>query len=341
MGHKALSKVQFGKETAKGTAVAADVVWRGPFGGLKDARSIEMIEEDLGIAMKSSRKFTSQLLAELSLPATPFTPEQGPHIFEAGIKTVGTGVADGSGSSGYAYAYPFGLTSINTISTYTIETGDEDQAEEADYCFVKSFTITAAHGQVLEISSEWCGRQVVDSTFTAALSAPTVSEISGNSGTVYIDEPSGSIGATGFQTGTVLEMTLSVTTGRVPLFTADSGSLEFVGEYFNIDEFSAELEIKMLYGSDAHTEKGKFQAAVNRLFQVDFTGDAYGTAGTGTDLSGFKGLRIQFPGSYSEFSAIEHEEGKSVVTAKLTGGYESESGEVLTITAYNELTALP
>jgi hypothetical protein len=341
MGHKALSKVQMGAEATAGTAVAADFIWRGPFGGLKDARETEPIEEDLGVAMKSSRKFSSMLLAELSMPATALTPEQAPHIFEAGIKAVGTGVADGTTSSGYVYSYPFGLTSINTIKTYTIETGDESQAEEAEYCFVESFTITAAQGQVLEISADWKGRQVANTSFTGALSAPAVTEIAGVNGTVYIDEPSGTIGTTQVSSGNLMELTLSVNTGRVPLFTADSGELYFVGEYFNIDAFEATLEMKWIHDAAAVAEKAKWQAGTNRLVRIEFTGEAYGSVGTGTDLNGFNGIRIDFPGSYDEFSAIEHEDGKSVVTATLSGGYENESGEVLTINVYNELTALP
>lgn len=340
MGHKALSKVQLGQETVKGTAVAADFLWRGPFAGLQDARSTEPIEEDLGIAMKSSRKFSAQVLAELSLPAAALTPEQSPHIFEAGIKQVNTGVADGTSSSGYVYSYPFGLTTINDVSTYTIETGDEDQAEEAEYCFVSAFTISAVKGQVVEISSDWMGRQVQNATFTGALSAPAVSELAAVNSVLYIDDPSGTIGTTQVSAGNILEWSLEVTTGRVALFTADSGNLYFVEQYFNIDEVEAVLEIKWLHKSDAVAEKAKFQSSTNRLIQIDVLGDAYATPGTGTDLNGVKGLRIQFPGSYDEFSAIEHEDGKSIVTATISGGYDAESGEVLTINVYNEDTTL-
>lgn len=340
MGYKALSKVQLGQEATPGTAVAADFIWRGPFAGLKDGRETERVEEDLGVAMKSSRKYAAMLLAELSMPTTPLTPEQAPHIFEAGIKQVNTGVADGAASSGYVYSYPFGLATINDVSTYTIETGDDTQAEEAEFCYVKAFTITAVKGKVVEISADWEGRQVANSTFTGALTAPSVSEIFGSNGTVYIDDPSGTIGTTQVTAGNLLEFTLDVTTGRVPEFTADSGELYFVGQYFNIDEFEATLEMKWIHGSAANAEKAKWRSNTNRLVRIEFTGDAYGTPGTGTDLNGFKGLRIDFPGSYDEFSAVEHEDGRSIVTATLSGGYDEESGEVLTINVYNEDTTL-
>lgn len=341
MGHKALSKVQMGQEATAGTAVAADFIWRGPFAGLKDARKTEAVEENLGVALKSSRKYASQLMAEFSMPVTNLTPEQAPHIFEAGIKQVNTGVADGAASSGYQYAYPFPLTSLNTISTYTIETGDETQAEEAEYCFVKSFTITAVKGESVQISAEWAGRQVTNATFTGALSAPTVSEIHSTSGTLYIDPTTNPFGTTAVGAGNVLEATLNVTTGLVPLFTIDSGQLYFHSMHFDSDTFEATLEIKFIHDTAAVAEKTAWRANTDRLVQLEFLGDAYGTAGTGTLLGGYKGIQIQFPGSYQEFSAIEHEEGKSIVTATLTGGYENSSGEGLQIIVCNELTSLP
>ena len=342
MGHKALSKVQLGKETTPGTLVAADTIWRGPFAGLQDGRNTEPIEEDIGIALKSSRRYSASLLAELSLPVTNLTPEQSPHVFEAGIKTIGSGTVDGSASSGFTYTYPFGTTSINSVSAYSIETGDEDGAEVAEYMFVSGFTITAVKGESVKISSEWMGRQVVAQAFTGALSAPAVTEISVNSGIIYIDEPSGTMGATAIASGNILEMTLNVKTGRVALHTADSGELFFVSQYFNVDEFEATLELKWLWDTAAIAEKAKWQSDTARLIRVEFTGADYGTPGTGTLFTGGKsGIQISMPGSYDEFSSIEHDEGKSIVTAVLSGGYENESAEGLEIVIANEVTALP
>lgn len=341
MGHKALSKVQFGQESIQGTAEAADFIWRGPFAGLKDARTTEAVDEQLGVALKSSRKFAAQLMAEFAQPVTNLTPEQAPHVFEAGIKQVNTGVADGAASSGYKYAYPFGATSINSVSTYTIETGDESQAEEAEFCFVKSFKITAVKGQAVQISAEWAGRQVTDATFTPALSAPAVSEIHASAGSFWIDAAEGTFGTTAVSAGNILEMNFEVTTGLTALFTIDSGELFFQGIHFNVDEFEASMEIKWVHDTASVAEKALWRANADRLIRVEFTGDAYGTPGSGTDLDGLLGIRIDFPASYQEFSAIEFDEGKSIVTATLTGGYENAGGDVLELAVYNELTVLP
>lgn len=341
MGHKGLSKVQLGQETTSGTAVAADTIWRGPFAGLKDARETEAVEEQIGIALKSSRKYASKLMAELSFPVTPLTPEQSLHIFEAGIKQVNTGVADGTASSGYTYTYPFGTTAINSISTYTIETGDEDQAEEAEFMFVRSFTISAVKGEAVMISSEWAGRRVVTSTFTPALSAPAVTQIHASGGSLWIDDPGSGFGTTAIAAGNILEVTLEVTTGRTALFTADSGQLYFVDSYFNVDEFECNLELKWLHDTAAIAEIAKWRANAERLVRIEFVGEDYATPGTGTTFSGKSGIRLDVPCSYDEFSAIEFEDGKSIVTASLSGGYENSSAEGLEILVAAEVSAVP
>ena len=188
MGHKGLSKIQLGRETVAGTAVPATTIFRGPFVGLQDARETIPVDEQIGIAMPSSRKYSGKLMGEISFPATPLTPEQFPHFLEAGIKEVGTGVADGSASSGYVYEYPFGKTSINTVKPYTIETGDETQAEEMEYSVVSNFVVSAVRGEAVQMSADWFGRQVSDVSFTGALSAPSVSHVLASTGNLYIVE---------------------------------------------------------------------------------------------------------------------------------------------------------
>lgn len=341
-GYKALSKVQMGAESTAGTAVAADFIWRGPFAGLQDSRETVNVEEDIGVAMPSARKFNANVFAEMAMPATPATPEQLPHILEAGIKGIGTGLADGTSSSGYTYDYDFGLTSINTVQSYTIESGDNAGVEEAEYSVVRQFVISAVRGELVQMSAEWFGRQVAASTFTGALVPPAVSEMAAINAELFIDDATGSFGGTSIGCGNLLEATLTVVTGQDALFTADCGELYFNEAYFNIEEVEATLELKFLHDTVAIAEKAAWRASSERLVRLNFQGDAYATPGTGTLFTGgYKGLQIDFPGAYESFSAIEHEDGLSVVVATLSGGYSADANEVLTLRVANELTTLP
>lgn len=341
MGNRALAKVQLGRESSSGTAVPATFIWRGPFSGINDARELEKIEEDLGIAVPSVRNVTNNLLGEMSMEATPLTPEQAPHIFEAGIQQVESGTDDGSTSSGYTYTYSFPGTSLNTVSTYTIETGDESQAEEMEFSFVKSFTITAVRNETVKISAEWAGRQVTDVSFTGSLTPDTISHIKSNSGTIYIDDDDGSFGGSAIAAGNILEMTLEITTGLMALFTVDSGNLYFNDIYFNKDEFEASLEVKWLNESAGVAERDNWRNGLTRLVRAEFVGDAYATPGDAVAFNGSKGFRVDMPGWYEDFSAVEMEDGKSIMTATLMGGYDTVSENNISLLIANETATLP
>ncbi len=57
MGVKALRKIQIGKETTAGTAVAATTIWRG-MGTIEDQREIRRIDEDVGVLQRTNRSAT-------------------------------------------------------------------------------------------------------------------------------------------------------------------------------------------------------------------------------------------------------------------------------------------
>lgn len=341
-GARWAQKVQLGQEATAGTPVAATDLWRGIGGMLEDVRDTVRVPELLGTAAPGVRTYNPRIMARLAMAATPFTPEQGLHIFEAGIKGAVTATEDGTGGSGYVRDYPLGLTTANTLKFYTIESGDNNQAEEAEYCFVESFTISAQAGGVVEVSANWIGRQVSNTTFTGAITAPAVNDLLASNAEFYIDEPSGTIGTTQITAGNLLGWTLNVNTGWRGKWTTDSGQLYFLFAYFDLESFSAQLQLKWEHDTSAVTEKGKFRSNTNRLIRIDTLGDDYATPGTTPTLgTGQKGLRVDFPGSYTEFSALDAEDGNSIINATLEGGYDTESGEVLTLTVCNELSAVP
>ena len=124
-------------------------------------------------------------------------------------------------------------TSPNTIKTYTIEGGDNQLAQESDYCFVESFKISGNAGEGVMMEATWRGRDVVDTTFTGALTAPTLipgDHIVFGGSNLYIDAVGGTIGTTEI-TSTLLSFELDVTTGLKAKFTNLGKDFDFV--YFD------------------------------------------------------------------------------------------------------------
>lgn len=336
MGQRWAQKIQLGKETTPGTAVPATTIWRGVGGMLQDAREVSIVEELIGIAMPTMRSYIGQFAGALSMAATPATFEQLPHILEAGVKAVGTGGSDGVGS-GKVYAYPVGTTSVNTIKTYTIETGDNQQAEEMEYCFVEKFTLSGERGQAVMMSADWIGRQVVDTTFTGSLAVPTVEEAVTGKGTFFIDAVGGTIGTTAI-IGTLLAWELSVTTGWRGKWTVDAGQLFFNFHYFDRDSFDAELSLTFEHVANAVAQRTLFRANTPRLMRISIPGSALTTGGTAYQN---KTLRIDMATRYTEFEALDADEGNSIVKAKAKVGYDPTSGKGLEIVVVNELASIP
>ena len=302
------------RESTAGTPVAATTIWRGPAKNLQDDRAVEHVEEDIGIAIPTTRTYIGQIAGSLSMEATPATFEQILHLFEAGIKTVGTGVADGAGT-GKIYAYPIPTTSLNTIKTYTIESGDNQQAEEME---------------------DWIGRQVSNVSFTGALSAPTVEEILAAKGVMYIDAVGGTIGSTQV-TQTLLEFSLELTTGWKAKYTLDSGQLYFDFVYFDKDSFEMKLEVTYEHNSTAVAEKTAWRNETKRLIRLEFLGSALGTPDDFT----YKTLRLDSPGFYESFDALDNDDGNSIVKASLVCAYDETAALAPSLTVVNLLSSVP
>lgn len=335
-GGKWAQKIQLGGETTAGTAVAASALWRGEGGMLKDDREVVFVPEMVGKASPTTRTYIPKLAGSLSMAATPATFEQLPYILEAGI-ILETPAQDGAGSD-YIYEYPVGYSSVNTIRTYTIETGDNQQAEEMEYSFVESFTLSGEAGSAVMMSADWIGRQVTNTTFTGAIAVPTVEEILAGEGTFYIDAATGTAGSTAV-TDTLLSWSLKVDTGRKPKYTVDSGQKYFDFEYFDRDSFDAELSVVYEHNATSVAEKTDWRNETAQKLVIKVEGSNVTTAGT--DYSA-KTLLIEMMGKYADFEELSDEDGNSVVNATYKLGWDENDTDypALKITVVNELSSL-
>lgn len=331
-GIRALRKIQMGREATAGTAVAATTIWRGT-GTIEDKREVVFPEEDVGYLSGIDRSYIPKLDAALSMDSIEATYEQLPHIFEAGIRT-DTPAQDGAGSD-YIYEYVFPTTSKNTLKTYTLEGGDDQQAEEMEYSFVESFTLEGAAGEALMMSAEWRGRQVTDTTFTAGQSIPSVEEILVSKGKIYIDDVSGTIGTTQ-KTSTLLGLTLNVTTGWIPKYTADGN------KYFTfIQSTPPEVTLQLTFEHDgtATAEKTNWRNETARLIRLEFEGEtAFATPGTTYSYNTF---RIDMAGKWETFDKLGEQDGNDIITATFRARYNSTSALFVLFVIATELATLP
>lgn len=329
-GVKSLRKLLLGHESgAAGTAVAATTYWRGQ-GTLEDVLEVVHPEEDVGLMTGTDRAYIPKVGGMLEMEETEATFEQLPYILEAGIDSQSPS-QDGSGNL-YINTYTIPTSTQGDWKTFTIEGGDDQQEEEMAYCFVEEFELTGAAGEALMMSAKWRGRQVAPSTFTGALSLPTVEEILFSKGKLYIDNTS-TFPATTQKTNTFLDMSLKVKTGLTAVFTGD-GEIYFSFVKRSKPEFV--LEITFEHETTSVAEKVNWRAATSRSVRMDFTG----STGTGTTYSA-KHLIIDLLGKYEKVDKLDERDGNDILKATLRGRYNTTGASAGRFIVVNKNSALP
>jgi hypothetical protein len=330
-GVKPLRKIQWGREATAGTPVAATTPWRGN-GTAEDMKDPQFVEEDVGILPGTDRTYIPKFLTKLELEPIEATFEQIAHLFEAGIKTISP-VQDGAGSD-YIYAYALPTTAQPTLKSYTIESGDDQQAEEFDYCLLESIKIAGKGGEALMMSGTWFGRESSTASYTGAISLPTVEEILFSKGSFYVDPIGGTIGSTQ-KSNTLIEMELEYKTGITPVWTA-TGSLDFS----LIKTVRPELIVKMTYEHDANAValKADWRAETARLVRLSFPGSTVATPGTTYST---KMLILDMAGKFKKFEPMGEVDGNDVLKAEFHARYNVSDATYATFTVVNELSSLP
>lgn len=330
-GVRALRKLQFGREVTAGTGVVATSIWRGK-GVISDDHETVFVEADEGILGGTNRAYKPKLAATLNLEEIEATYEQLPHLLEMGIKSVGTGAADGAGTD-KIYSYPLSTTAINTLKSYTIEGGDNEEAERMEYCLASKITLKGKGGEAVMMGAEIFGRQVALQAFTGSLALATVETIIFGGGKLYIDAIGGTIGTT-LQSNTLLEMGLEINTGVVPVWTIDN-------KYFSLHKIAnPEVVLTLTFEHDtvSKAEKVKWRAGTSSLIQLKFEGSNVATPGTTYSK---KTLLANLAGQWEKFAALGDQDGNDVLTGTFRSKYDVTAARWFDLVVVNELASIP
>jgi hypothetical protein len=330
-GIRGLAQVLMGREGTPGSAVAATTVWRGR-GMLQDDRVIKFPTEDIGILTGTDRSYIPKLAGSLLLESVPATFEQFPHILEMGVKTA-SATADGAGSD-FIYEYVFPTTAANTIKTYTIETGDNNEEEEMEYCFVTDFTLTGDEGEAWMMAANIIGRQVAVSTFTTTASIPTVEEMLFQKTKLYIDAATAAWGAT-IKSNTLLSAQFTYKTGNKAIFAAD-GNLYFSSH----KSVMPEIRLKLTFEHDAigAAQKVLARSQTPQKIRLKTEGSALTSAGTTYSV---KTMIIDIVGKYEKFNKIGERNGNDIIEFEFLGRYNADAASAGLIYIVNELASIP
>jgi hypothetical protein len=341
-GRYALSKVQVGRETTPGTAVAATRIIRGPAGHIEDLRERVRPNEMIGVIGGTTRNYTPKLLAQMEVPEGEATFEQLPIWFMSMYAGAHAGVADGSGSSGYKYLTTIPTTAGTSLTgkTMTVETGDDINVREMEYSHAISINIKGTGGGAMMRTVTLQGQRSTSSSFTGGLSLTTVEDIMVSKGRFYVDAIGGTIGTTQIAEQ-LLAFDITFEATYTPKYTLDGNLYPTFFHYVNksiTGSLTFEHDSTDIVG--ATSQETAWEAGTPQLMRLEFLGSALATPGSGTTFSGVKGARFDLPFVYQKWGKLGEQDGNSIIVAEFYSAYDGTALNAGSILIVNELATL-
>lgn len=331
MSSVAFRKIQIGLETTSGTAVAADKKLTGTLTMTPDITRHRPTEDRGSLAEFRRAVETSQRTALRYQGDATF--QQLVDLLLMGVKGGVTPTQPGTGDA-ELWTFTPNLTSSNGQNAYTIEYGDDTQAWEAAFCMASSLELSFAMNGVVGLSADLFARFASKTSFTGALSDPTVNEVVANKCKVWIDGAWANLGTTQ-KSNLVTRGVVRLPTGLTPVWKAD-GSLDFAS--VSEQRRHMEVELDMVVGSDFVTEYDAYAAAnggTTRALRLQFDGPAFESPDDGLNHY----LRIDLTGKYMTAPQLLAEgEGENLVRMVLAS-HEDSSGNEFEIEVQNDLAS--
>ncbi|OGT26063.1 MAG: hypothetical protein A2Z17_06855 [Gammaproteobacteria bacterium RBG_16_66_13] len=327
---------QIGKETTRGTAVAASNRLLLDKLDFDPSAKTHKPSPAVGTLVRQGPTSITRKLAALRASG-PLSFEQILYYFYMGVE----GGVTPSGAGPYIYTFDPTEIADPAPTTFTIERRLSDMLAtpgyddvEAEYCFCRSFSIKGAEGEesVWELDADIVGRQVATSTLTPAIAVPSVEEILVYKTSLYIDDTWAALGGTQVS-GQLLDFSLTYNTGLKELFTPD-GNLYFSRYTFagGARDKGATLDLTLLVDTRMATERTKAQAAATRFVRLKATGS---TANREVTLD----MAVQHENG--DIAVVDAREGLHIVSMHLVPIYDATGAAHFKAVVKNNLATLP
>lgn len=239
----------------------------------------------------------------------------------------------------YLWVYEPSLTAPNTpdqtngIDTFTLEYGDNVQAYETEYLHTIQWEISGAPNEPVMISWSMAGRQVTETTFTGALTAPSAAYFPFNLAKFYIETDAyASIGSTQV-TGLLKGFTITFETMFTRRWTAD-GNYYFTA----LNEDKKKMQWELIYqrdGTNSEAQKDLFESQGTAYMRLELLSDTEMDSGQ----SNPEYIYIDGAVKYTEWGDADDEEGMATVTVTGETFYDVTAAKQFTVSVGTTMSA--
>ena len=274
-GKQYLSYFQLGKESVAGTAVAATRQLFPEGTGLLDEDLQLAFNEDSnrGTKVRVTTAISQGMVVGMNYRTAPQTGVAYDELVIPGSQLLGGQTGTG-GAADKTWAFIPVAVASSAQESFTIETGDDTQEVEIEYCQARGFELSASRDSMTQLSMDWFGRQVTKSTKTA-VSATNPVRIPGYLWTHKFATTQAGLAGASITTNELRSFTLTVDTGLRPHFYLDGNG--YFGQSQESGGITATLVLTVDSSAAAITEYyDKFRAQTLSWHRLRATGPTLG-----------------------------------------------------------------
>lgn len=300
---------QWGKETTRGTAVAATS--KIAVEGIEFEPVDEVSRPKLAKGLLHRNPGSETIIRRGTtsrIPETPVVYDQLQHLLSMSVK----GGVVATGLDPFTWTFARSLTADPAPDAWTIERrlsdGTTNKDNEWAYALLSTLRFLYVRDQPLRFSAEGFARRVQASTLTAALAMPVIEIPPSPLAKVWIDSTWAAIGTTQVS-AQVLRADITFHTGLKPLWSLDGrADLDFTTHLLDPSEVGLDAELVLLVAGQYDTEKTAAEAQTLRGVRLQ-------VLGTQTrELT----LDMLLKHERGSVFAVGSEDGQDIVTMRLT-----------------------
>jgi hypothetical protein len=317
--------------------VAADTILAGAeVPTVNPDRSPSFPMDSLGVRAAGSRVRIDQLLATNTLRIPDCYFQALPALLSCGIKGGLTPAEQTPSQNDMLWPFTPSMTGDNDPDSMTLEAGDDIQAVEVEYLMFERIKLSGVNAQAGEAApvvfeADWFARQATPTTFTGALSIPTMLDLNAKLSRIYIDTTWAGKGTTE-KTSMLRAWELEILTGLHPKFL---GAADKFFTTHGQDILAAMLTLTWERNAAADAEWDAFRAGTKRAIRIKL--DSGVQIGTGVNHS----LTIDVWGAYENVIPLaENDRGNNVDTALFHGLYDPTGAQIFDVRVSTNLAAL-
>ena len=328
-GLTAFRRIQIGKESTRGTPIAATKILLGKLEYTPTLDFYNPIDEERNSLAAHHRLSIVGQRADLKFDAAA-NYEQLIYFLAMALKGGITASTPGGGVNSRDWTFNPSLTAVNAQNAYTFEYGDDQQEYESAFVMAKSLEFVYAMNAPVMLRADMFGYFPAKSTFTGALTVPTINDIISMKTKIYIDTTWAGLGTTQ-KTGALVSGNVKFNTG-LQMTKYGDGALDFSS--FAEDKNFAEIELVMVHNAIGEALYDDYAAQTLKFVRLITTGAIIEAALTYT-LTVDLAIRITEPPKM-----FDTQDGEDVISFKGRTFNDPISGVQLQVVVRNIETTL-